>query len=140
MFVVLDTNHFTELVDGSAPTNRLKARLDAVNAAAFTTIVTYQEVSQGWCALINRKPAGRDQVFHYAQNQHSMAMLNELTVLPFDDEAATHFHHLQDQRIRVGTMDLKIASICIAQSATLLTRNLIDFDKIPGLRVENWLD
>ena len=32
------------------------------------------------------------------------------------------------------------ASICLAHDATLLTRNLVDFEKVSGLRVENWLD
>jgi len=36
--------------------------------------------------------------------------------------------------------DFKIACICLAHDATLLTRNLADFKPIPGLRVENWLD
>ena len=36
-------------------------------------------------------------------------------------------------------MDLRVASIVIANSATLLTRNTKDFAKIPGLRHENWL-
>jgi tRNA(fMet)-specific endonuclease VapC len=39
-----------------------------------------------------------------------------------------------------GTQDLKIASICLAHDATVLTRNEIDFNKVPGLSVENWLD
>jgi len=38
------------------------------------------------------------------------------------------------------TQDLKIACICLAHDATLLTRNLADFKPVPGLRVENWLD
>jgi tRNA(fMet)-specific endonuclease VapC len=37
-------------------------------------------------------------------------------------------------------MDLKIAAINLVHDAILLTRNLVDFAKIPGLRVENWLD
>ena len=37
-------------------------------------------------------------------------------------------------------MDLKIAAICIAHDPLLLTRNLVDFEKVPGLQVENWLD
>tara|TARA_R110002049_G_C8914675_1_gene542753 strand:+ start:164 stop:382 length:219 start_codon:yes stop_codon:yes gene_type:complete len=41
---------------------------------------------------------------------------------------------------RIGTMDLKIAAICEAHDAMLLTRNLADFRAMPKLVVENWLD
>ncbi len=37
-------------------------------------------------------------------------------------------------------MDLKIAAICVTHDILLLSRNLLDFQKVPGLRVENWLD
>ena len=37
-------------------------------------------------------------------------------------------------------MDPKIAAICLAHDALLLTRNLADFARVAGLRVENWLD
>jgi tRNA(fMet)-specific endonuclease VapC len=36
-------------------------------------------------------------------------------------------------------MDLKIASIVLAHDATLLSRNLRDFQQVPNLRVEDWL-
>jgi len=45
---------------------------------------------------------------------------------------------LQQQRIRIGTMDLKIAGITLAHGATLLSRNVTDFQKVPGLLVEDW--
>ncbi|WP_395092089.1 hypothetical protein [Armatimonas sp.] len=35
-------------------------------------------------------------------------------------------------------MDLKIASIALSNQATLLTRNLRDYSKVPGLRCEDW--
>ena len=59
-------------------------------------------------------------------------------MLPFDAKAAAHFARLKQARIRIGTMDLKIAAIALANDATLLTRNRADFDKVPGLRVEDW--
>jgi tRNA(fMet)-specific endonuclease VapC len=37
-------------------------------------------------------------------------------------------------------MDLRIACIVIEFDAILLTRNIKDFEKVPGLRFENWLD
>jgi len=48
------------------------------------------------------------------------------------------FRKLQASRVRIGTMDLRIAAIAIANDATLLTRNLSDFGKVPGLRAEDW--
>jgi tRNA(fMet)-specific endonuclease VapC len=52
--------------------------------------------------------------------------------------AAEEFQRLQKTRIRIGTMDLKIAAIALTSNATLLTRNLIDFRKVPDLKVEDW--
>ena len=69
-----------------------------------------------------------------------MTLLTKLHILPFDEDAAVCFESLLSQRLRVGTMDLKIAAICIAHDAALLSRNRVDFEKVPGLRVENWLD
>ena len=140
LFLVLDTNHFSVFAHDPARGAALRQQLFATGNDVFTTIVTAQEAFEGWFTLIKRHAAGRDQVRGYAQFQHSMTLLTQLTVLPFDDDAATTFEALQGQRIRIGTMDLKIASICLAHDATLLTRNLVDFEKVPGLRVENWLD
>jgi tRNA(fMet)-specific endonuclease VapC len=35
-------------------------------------------------------------------------------------------------------MDLRIASIVMANRATLLSRNLVDFRRVPGLDVQDW--
>jgi len=43
------------------------------------------------------------------------------------------------QKIRIGSQDLKIAAIAVANDALLLSANLRDFRQVPGLRVENWL-
>jgi tRNA(fMet)-specific endonuclease VapC len=47
---------------------------------------------------------------------------------------------LKARHVRIGTMDLRIASIALSLDAIVLTRNLVDFERVPGLRVENWLD
>jgi tRNA(fMet)-specific endonuclease VapC len=53
-------------------------------------------------------------------------------LLDFDQAAIEELKRLQKQRIRIGTMDLKIAAIALAQNATLLSRNLKDFSQVPG--------
>ena len=55
------------------------------------------------------------------------------------EAAAGHFAELRRQKIRIGSQDLKIAAIAIAESALLLSANSRDFQKVPGVRVENWL-
>ena len=59
-------------------------------------------------------------------------------VLTFDEAAAQTFEELRTQRVRVGTMDLRIASIALSRDFTVWTRNMVDFQQIPGLRVEDW--
>ncbi|MCH8923806.1 MAG: type II toxin-antitoxin system VapC family toxin [Planctomycetes bacterium] len=50
-----------------------------------------------------------------------------------------HLDNLRKQRVRIGTMDLKIASIALANNATLLSANTRDFVQVPSLQLENWL-
>jgi hypothetical protein len=62
------------------------------------------------------------------------------TVVPFDDDAATRFKPVRGEGVRIGSMDLKIASIALSHAGLVLTANIQHFRRVPGLRVENWLD
>jgi tRNA(fMet)-specific endonuclease VapC len=59
-------------------------------------------------------------------------------VLSFSEAAADIFEDLRKQKIRVATMDLRIGSIAIANRMTVLTRNTVDFQRIPNLSFEDW--
>jgi tRNA(fMet)-specific endonuclease VapC len=61
-------------------------------------------------------------------------------IVPFDLRAAKTFTALKRPRIRIGTQNLKIAAMVLANDATLLSRNLQDFTKVPGVKVQNWLE
>ena len=106
----------------------------------FIPVVSVQETTKGWLSLLNRARPAAQQVAMYALFQRSIEVLRDWDMLPFDKEAAAIFDSLLRKHHRAGTMDLKIAAVCLAHDATLLTRNVTDFENIPGLRVENWLD
>ena len=59
-------------------------------------------------------------------------------IIPFDEAAAEQFESFGG--IRVGVADRKIAAISLTQRALMLTANRRDFERVPGLRFENWLD
>ena len=61
-----------------------------------------------------------------------------MNVLSFSDEAQERFDELRKRRIRIGTMDLRIASIALVEGATVLTANTRDFEKVSGLMIEDW--
>lgn len=140
MFGVLDTNHYVALIAGGPLSVRLVQNAENREADLFTTIITVQEISQGWMAAINKEQAGHDQVKGYSRFRHNLHAFCKIVVLAFDQEAAAIFHQLKAAYPRIGSMDLKIASICLMHDATLLTRNLRDFEPIVGLEVANWLD
>jgi tRNA(fMet)-specific endonuclease VapC len=79
-----------------------------------------------------------DQVIAYSYLQRHLQVFCAIPLLAFDPAAAASVQHLQQQHIRIGTMDLKSASITLAHGATLLSRNVTDFKKVPGRLVEDW--
>ena len=52
--------------------------------------------------------------------------------------ASAAYDGLVAKRVRIATMDLRIAAIALDQGLTLLTRNARDFSKVPGLIFEDW--
>ena len=68
--------------------------------------------------------------------------LLEFTIVPFDKASGSDFDRLRQNKKhgKMGRNDLLIACIALANRATLVTRNVKDFQLVPGLRLENWAD
>ena len=94
---------------------------------------------RGWLAAINKQPAGTSQVEPYTNLVEVEQFFRGLALLPFDQLAAEQFHRLKSQKIRISTMDLKIAAI------VLISRSDAPLGESPRLQagsrtsVEDWL-
>ena len=82
----------------------------------------------------------REQITDYENLAKLVRFFNRWPLVPLDERAVDEFNILRKQRILLSTPDLKIASIALVHDALLLSANLRDFKKVPGLRVENWLE
>jgi tRNA(fMet)-specific endonuclease VapC len=138
--LILDTNHFREFAEQSVIGQRLIQRLDESKDEVFLTVITAEEALKGWLAQIQPHRQRDRGVRAYHDFQECMDGLAKWFLLPWTHEAADNFDRLRNEKVNIGTMDLRIASIALEYNATVLTRNLADFKKVPGLKVENWLD
>ncbi len=84
--------------------------------------------------------------FHSARPKANLAraeaFLSPLTKVPFDDQSAGHYARIKQTLSAVGRpiggFDMLIAATVLANDATLITNNVREFSRVPGLRVENW--
>ncbi len=141
--ILLDTDHatFLKYPEGERGTRlmeRLKARPSGQVVAV--SIITVEEQMRGWLASIAKERLSRRQVVAYTELARLFEYFRLFHVAQFDERAADQFDTLRSAKIRLGTMDLKIAAIALVNNALLVTANRRDFERVPGLRVENWLD
>jgi tRNA(fMet)-specific endonuclease VapC len=102
------------------------------------TIVTVEEQLRGRLAQIRKATTAAHLNECYRWLGETVDQLARLPVLYFDDKAATLCEKLLSQKVRIGTQDLRIASIVLSQNAVLLTRNSQDFSHVPGLQLDDW--
>jgi tRNA(fMet)-specific endonuclease VapC len=137
--LVLDTDHMSLLEWGGEGSASLRERIaDIPPDEAATTIISYEEQIRGWMAYIARARSMAQQVEAYRRLRRHLENYRQIPVLDFDEAAAAQFEQLRRARVRIGTMDLKVAAVVLSRGATLLSRNLADFSKVPGLKVEDW--
>ena len=67
-----------------------------------------------------------------------------LEVVPFSVKAAAHFGQIRAELARLGTpcgaYDMLIGAHARSAGLVLVTNNVREFQRIPGLRVDNWVD
>ena len=128
---LLDTNIITALVrePQGAVYRQLLARQPAT---ACTSIVVAAEIHFGLCKGVSERL--RTQV---------LAILDSLDILPLEAPVELHYGEIRADLQRrgqpIGHNDLLIAAQARALGLILVTNNLREFERVPGLQLENWL-
>lgn len=140
MAYLLDTDHVV-IMQRESPDlfPQLSRRLEQHSPDDFLiSIVTFHEQAAGWQALLNRRRDAASVVRAYGEFSRLLAAFADVQLAEYSAAAAQKFDELRQQRVRIGTMDLRIAATALVRDYTVLTRNLVDFEQVPGLKVEDW--
>lgn len=133
---LFDTGHLT-LYEHRHP--RLLPRMvvqppDAVGVSA----VTAEETLRGRLASLAQARDGSRRIVSYSYLLESLDLLSQFLLVSYDQASENHFQKLRSSRLKVGTQDLKIAAIALANNVILLTSNRRDFGRVPGLQLGDW--
>ena len=129
---LLDTNIISALMrDGSG---RLWQRAKAAGADAYcTSAIVAAELRFGAARVASHRIRAEVE-----------EILQRLPVLPFEVPADRQYAairtHLEQSGTPIGPNDLFIAAHALTLDLTLVTANIREFSRVPGLKLENWLD
>jgi tRNA(fMet)-specific endonuclease VapC len=137
--LVLDTSILTHIQHGSGVLfDRIGERLASTVEPVYASIVSLEEQLRGRLSVCHRADTPEKYVEAAAFPRQTFEFYPGMALLDFDGRAAAEFRRLKTARIRISTMDLRIAAIVMANDATLVTRNLSDFRTVPRRRAEDW--
>ncbi len=133
---VLDTDTLQLYQDGHA---RVVDRIRTVAAAdRAVSVVTVEEQLSGWYAQLRQAKTSERLAWAYRRLAATIRFLARIQIVDFEEGAIRRCEQFKRLKLRVRKMDLRIAATVLEQGATLVTRNVHDFQQVPDLPIEDW--
>ena len=136
---ILDTNIVTLLQYNNQQIIQHLRRIE--KNQIFVTTITLEEQLKGRLAIINKcnsHPNLQGLASAHRDLKLTQSFFCNLNILEFNQECCEGFKKLRQQKINIGTQDLRIAAIALVNDAILVTQNYKDFIKVPDLKMEDW--
>ena len=133
---LLDTDHLT-LYQMGHPQLVKNVALHMTDQLA-RSVITVEEQLTGWQRALHQAKDDARREHIYQRMALAVETLSGWLVLPLTRAALTHHALLVRQRLNVGSNDLKIAATALEHNAIVVTRNLRDFGRVPGLSCQDW--
>lgn len=133
---VLDTDVLSLYQRGHEPTTQqILAR--PLSELAITVISVEEQLS-GWYRVLRRSKRRADMARAYQRLADAVPFLSRFQILSFSEPAIIRFEQLLASKLQVRRSDLRIAAIAQEHGGTVVTRNVRDFGRVPGLAIEDW--
>jgi tRNA(fMet)-specific endonuclease VapC len=136
---LLDTDTMTLWLYENA---NVRARFDAVAKTdrVAVSLITRVELLRGRFEAVLKAANRAEWLQAQERLLRTEAALEDVEVVPVTEAAADQFDTLRaiKKLNKMGRGDMLQASIALANSATLVTRNTKDYANVPGLKLENW--
>ena len=136
---VMDTDHLS-LFQRNHPivVSRVFTARKRPSDELATTVVSMEEQLKGRLAQVSKASSSGSLVLSYTRRKTPFEIFSNINVLDYSADADARFRTFRKSGVRIGTQDLRIASIVLAHGGVLLTRNLRDFEKVTELMVQDW--
>jgi len=119
-----------------------KRVLQTPNELIYVSSVTVEEILiHGWYAKITESRGSKPKISleqAFTQFHKSIRDLNTFNLLALNKESEDRYKSLPADAKRVGREDCKLAAHAIVAGATVVTRNTVDFVRIPHVKFEDW--
>lgn len=137
---ILDTDHLSIIERHTGDEyNRVVERIKQNNPShVFVSVVSMHEQFLGWHNAIAQRKSELDRVEPYRRLAVLFSGYYKSSILHYTEAAAREFDRLRGERVRINTMDLRIAAIAIVNQMTIVSRNGVDFERVPNLKIEDW--
>ena len=133
---VLDTDTLTLFQQGHP---KVRERAGSVPAAEIAiSVLSVEEQLSGWYTELRQAKRPDRLAWAYRRLAQNVRFLSQLQILDFDEAAIARYDDLRQQKLKIRKTDLQIAAVALQNDAVLVTANLRDFKKIPGLRIADW--
>jgi tRNA(fMet)-specific endonuclease VapC len=100
--------------------------------------MTVDEQLTGWYTLTRQARNPEEIARSYARLSDAVTRLAKWRILPYTESAISRVAQFKALRLNLRLMDLRIAAVALEHEAVIVTRNRRDFDRIPGLKIEDW--
>ncbi|HEX3146954.1 MAG TPA: type II toxin-antitoxin system VapC family toxin [Gemmataceae bacterium] len=102
------------------------------------TVLAVEEQLSGWYNELRKakKTAALAAVYH--RMALTVRFLGHLPILSFTEPAIDRYEDLKRLKLKIKKTDLRIAAIALENNAIVVTRNVRDFGRVPGLQIEDW--